>query len=253
MTDSDEKDRAQAELAGASDLAVAIGPLLASSIQQTLVSWAKKVPVHTLLPWLQDQQAHHPPSKKACLCIGRAESFRLKGLDLASAAIARLSGKPILYVRGVPLDDAESLCKRVEESAKGRLDFRPQKYTVSQKELDASFHRATAVLMPSRTEGFGLVGLEAIARGIPFLASDGSGLAEILLKHGGELGLLSVVNFGNSDEENIDGLYGRLAPIWEAPEIAFKNAHQLAELLRPHLSEAKSITAFVKALRSLRG
>jgi len=36
------------------------------------------------------------------------------------------------------------------------------------------------VLMPSRTEGFGLVGLEAILAGTPVLVSEQSGLGELL-------------------------------------------------------------------------
>lgn len=251
MIESDTKDRAQADLAGASDLVVAVGPLLANRIWQSLASRSVKVQVHTLLPWIQEYGSQQPPQQKACLCIGRADSFHLKGLDLACAAISKLDEKPLLFMRGVAPADAEDLTKRVLCWSKGNIDFRPQQYTVSQADINASFHRATVVLMPSRTEGFGLVGIEAIARGVPFLTSDESGLAEILREHGGEPGSLSVVSFGPRDEENIDRLHAKLSPIWTAPDAAFKSARQLLSLLRPHLNEDKSISAFVDALRSL--
>lgn len=250
MTESDAKERAQAEIAGASDLVVAVGPLLASRSRQSLASRSVKVQVHTLLPWIQEHESQQPPQQKACLCIGRADSFHLKGLDLACAAISKLDEKPLLFMRGVAPADAEELTQHVLRWSKGNIDFRPQQYTVSQADINASFHRATVVLMPSRTEGFGLVGIEAIARGVPFLTSDESGLAEILRKHGGELGAQSVVRFGARDDENIDRLYARLNSIWAAPDTAFGNARQLLSLLRPHLNEEKSIAAFVEALRS---
>ena len=44
------------------------------------------------------------------------------------------------------------------------------------------FHQSDLVALPSRTEGFGLVGLEAISAGVPVLISGESGIAEALEK-----------------------------------------------------------------------
>ena len=44
------------------------------------------------------------------------------------------------------------------------------------------FHQSDLVALPSRTEGFGLVGLEAISAGVPVLVSGESGIAKALQK-----------------------------------------------------------------------
>lgn len=47
------------------------------------------------------------------------------------------------------------------------------------RELPALYRRATAVVMPSRVEGFGLPVLEAMRSGVPVIISDASALTEI--------------------------------------------------------------------------
>ncbi|MGW2640561.1 glycosyltransferase [Streptomyces sp. NPDC001348] len=42
---------------------------------------------------------------------------------------------------------------------------------------------ASLVVMPSRSEGFGLIGVEAVIRGVPLLVSANSGLAQLLREH----------------------------------------------------------------------
>ena len=44
------------------------------------------------------------------------------------------------------------------------------------------FYQSDLVSLPSRTEGFGLVALEAISAGVPVLVSAESGIAEALHK-----------------------------------------------------------------------
>ena len=52
----------------------------------------------------------------------------------------------------------------------------------NRKLLVKLFSHFDLVLMPSRTEGFGLTGLEALSAGIPILVSGNSGFAEALRK-----------------------------------------------------------------------
>jgi Glycosyltransferase len=51
---------------------------------------------------------------------------------------------------------------------------------VSDDLLDGLYRRAVALVMPSRTEGFGLPALEAMARGCPVVVSDAGSLPEVV-------------------------------------------------------------------------
>ena len=52
----------------------------------------------------------------------------------------------------------------------------------SREDLKRSFLEVDLVLMPSRSEGFGLTGLEALSAGLPVLVSSNSGFGEALSK-----------------------------------------------------------------------
>ncbi len=62
------------------------------------------------------------------------------------------------------------------------FQIRVREYTDDAERLSEDLRRSSLVLMPSRAEGFGLVGLEAIAAGVPVLVSDRSGLGELLVE-----------------------------------------------------------------------
>lgn len=55
---------------------------------------------------------------------------------------------------------------------------------VSRAEMEALYRSATAVLVPSRYEGFGLPALESMSRGVPLVVADAGSLPEVL--RGGE-------------------------------------------------------------------
>lgn len=51
---------------------------------------------------------------------------------------------------------------------------------VSRSEMERLYRRATAVLVPSRYEGFGLPALEAMSRGVPLVVADAGSLPEVV-------------------------------------------------------------------------
>lgn len=248
MRDGESKDRQQAELAGKANLVVAVGPRLKRSIEQSMYNWQCQAPVFEFLPWLPKHELVHAPKERAALWIGRADAAALKGLDLAVRALARLP-MPLLYIRGVKAEEAEPLREQINLWSKGKVESRFQEYTSDLKRIEASFRCASVVLMPSRAEGFGLVGIEAIARGIPALVSSESGLAELLRRHGNELGQAAIVQMSQDDDESVERLYQKLRPIWESPEQAFAQARALREGLDLHLDESRNIAALLAALR----
>src|SRR5919199_1461961 len=60
--------------------------------------------------------------------------------------------------------------------ARGRIEIRRD---ASDEEVDALYRGASALVLPSRYEGFGFTPLEAMARGCPVLASDIPALREV--------------------------------------------------------------------------
>ena len=117
-------------------------------------------------------------------CGGRAS----KGAGLGSAALAKVArerahGLPRLelIIRGAKPGSGDDLANSLRsEVGAADLNVIVRTFTTRGERLDADMRRASLVIMPSRTEGFGLVGLEAIAAGTPLLVSGESGLGQLL-------------------------------------------------------------------------
>lgn len=119
------------------------------------------------------------------LFVGRIQA--LKGVDVAVQAFAAL-GRPdatLLIVGGASGADGEHELVRVQTMVDdlglaGRVQFVPPQ----QHHILSTYYRAADVVwVPSRSESFGLVALEAAACGIPVVASAVGGL-ESLVDHG---------------------------------------------------------------------
>lgn len=139
-----------------------------------------------------DEPAGTPPgSGPLLLFVGRLQ--RLKGPDVAIATLARvrrtIPGARLLIVGGPSgsgpgrLAAADLRRLAAEQGVTGAvevLDARPQ------EELAALYRAADVVVVPSRSETFGLVALEAQACGTPVVGARVTGLEEVV----GEGGLL---------------------------------------------------------------
>ncbi|KAI8482184.1 hypothetical protein Bbelb_400720 [Branchiostoma belcheri] len=120
------------------------------------------------------------------LSIGRVKNAEnLKGYNLTarSIGIARKELKSLRWItRGISKDDWENSMKILEANLNSG-DLKPTLRPYgTQEDIRNDMMMAHLVLMPSRSEPFGLVGLEAIAAGIPVLISDKSGLADMIKK-----------------------------------------------------------------------
>ncbi|XP_066304393.1 uncharacterized protein [Branchiostoma lanceolatum] len=125
--------------------------------------------------------------ERSVLSVGRVRDVEmLKGHDLAAGAIdkvaQRLGGQYTLRlrVRGIDENDFKESKRILEEKLKsGRVKPTLLPYG-TQEDIRRDMENCHLVLMPSRAEPFGLVGLEAIAAGVPVLISEHSGLAELI-------------------------------------------------------------------------
>lgn len=122
------------------------------------------------------------------LFVGRLE--RLKGVEIAIRALALLSDRSNPDLRLLVLgedsrDGDESEEERLKAIAnelgiRDRVDFLG---SVAHHELPYFYSAADACVMPSYSESFGLVGLEAQACGCPVVASDVPGLRSVVRDH----------------------------------------------------------------------
>ena len=128
------------------------------------------------------------PGRRVLLFVGRIQP--LKGLDLAVQALAEIDDAVLWAVGGPSGADGPTELERVQNLAADlgvddRLLILPPR---PHHEL-ADFYRAADVcLVPSRTESFGLVALEAAACGTPVVAASVGGLRSIVAD--GETGFL---------------------------------------------------------------
>jgi len=119
------------------------------------------------------------------LFVGRLE--RLKGVDIAIRALAELRRRghddTRLLVLGEDSRDAdESEMRRLKDiaEAEGVRDAVDFVGSVAHHELPYFYSAADACVMPSYSESFGLVGLEAQACGCPVVGSGVSGIRSVV-------------------------------------------------------------------------
>ncbi|MDP2624333.1 MAG: glycosyltransferase [Actinomycetota bacterium] len=102
----------------------------------------------------------------------------LKGIDVAIRALAHLESVRLLVVGGPSGPDGHAEMKRLEAlaaaTAPGRVVFLPP---VAHEEVVDVYRAADVVVVPSRSESFGLVAAEAQASGTPVVAARVGGLA----------------------------------------------------------------------------
>ena len=107
--------------------------------------------------------------------VGRVQP--LKGIDIAIRALPHLRDTRLLIVGGPSGPDGPAEMERLralaEEIAPGRVVFRPP---VIHDEVACVYRAADVVVVPSRSESFGLVAAEAQASGTPVVAARVGGL-----------------------------------------------------------------------------
>lgn len=123
-----------------------------------------------------------PNDVPVMLFVGRIQP--LKGLDVAIETLARLADRRarLVVVGGASGNEGETEVVRIRSLIESlgvtdRVDFvAPQAHHI----LSTYYRAADVVIVPSRSESFGLVALEAAACGVPVVASGVGGLITIV-------------------------------------------------------------------------
>ncbi len=180
------------------DLVFAVGPKLYASAADKVTR--KKVEI--FYPGLSDfKPVKELKIRFRPLVFGRVEksNVRVKQTELAISAFAKaismdseiaiIGNDPMLTVVGYDISDPHSLedevnrLQIISSDLAGRLcNVVPMPFVSNRKDLEELITNASVVMMLSFHEGFGLVGLEAIAAGVPLIISENTGLYQFLVE-----------------------------------------------------------------------
>ena len=212
ISKGEEKHKTEVKLCKMADLVVGVGPKLSEAFRLYLRGEGKNVIDFT--PGVFDEfvsvkQSPNEGTHRRVLIFGRGddEDFELKGFDIAGKAIAKLPDTLLVFA-GARDGKYEEIAKKMSEChGVPKRSLRVRGFVQSREDLKCLFQEVDLVLMPSRTEGFGLTGLEALSAGLPVLVSRNSGFGEALCK----------VSFGPSfviDSEDPEKWASAIKEIW---------------------------------------
>ena len=193
------------------------------------------------------------------LVLGRLEDIEIKGLDLAARAVgeaARRRGGTVpkleLLVRGAPDGTRDDLRTALREwSGMSQIVVRP--YTSDVATLGDDLRRASLLLMPSRAEGFGLVGLEAIVAGTPALISARSGLGQLLSEVlDVEQAARLVIPITQDDTKDVEAWEREVARVLSDRPTSFLRAAEVRALLAERKTWATAAETLLSVVETLR-
>lgn len=143
-----------------------------------------------------EKQPHHP---FRLLYVGAWR--KLKGVDLLAPIMQELGNDYILYYTGDT---------KLENDQDNTPDNMINIGRLNQQQVIQAMQTANAFLFPSRSEGFGLVVVEAMSCGLPVIVSDSSALTE-LVEH-------NVTGF-LCEKDNVDDFVQTIKHLKEHPEL----------------------------------
>ena len=187
---SEEKNQREASLCKLADLVMAVGPKLKGFYSTHLRSFNKDQDVVEFTPGIMRDltDATQSPNENnvfQVLMFGRGddEDFELKGYDIAAGAFTSHELKNdsyhLTFVGAAPGKQDELAAKLLKHGI-SRNQLFVKEYIKDRERLKELLLRMDLVIMPSRTEGFGLTALEALSAGLPVLAGHNSGFSKAL-------------------------------------------------------------------------
>ena len=186
IDDNERKHREEVELCEKADAVIAVGKELRQKYQRSLPD----IEVHAFTPGIFDSFVLDQPPRQlplteedkfVCLVCGRAseEDRFLKGYDIIADAIGNLGENYKLVFVGSPSGKQREIEEWFLKTKITREQLTICGY-VDQKQLKKQIRTSDMLALPSRTEGFGLVALEAISADANVLVSKQAGISRVL-------------------------------------------------------------------------
>ena len=190
ISTGEEKNLSEVSLFTEADLVVTIGPKLREFVSVSLRSCGREQTVFPMMPGIFSEfycvkSSPVDAENFYVLAFGRCdpEDFYLKGFDIAAEALAELDERSYhLTVVGATDGKQEQLVKDLLKHRISPCQLTVNTFCKDRESLAKVFSQNDLVIMPSKTEGFGLTALEALSAGLPILVSSNSGFADALKK-----------------------------------------------------------------------
>ena len=193
ISKGETKHESEVELCKLADLVVPVGPRLKEAYSSYLQRCKTDQDVLSITPGLFQREfgdlvAKQDPNEDGefkVLLFGRGddEDFELKGYNIAAKAFTdqRLKNKPyhLIFV-GAPEGKQEEVRRKLLQRGIAKAQLTVRKFIRSREKLKDLLCEADLAIMPSESEGFGLVALEALSAGLPILVACRSGIAKAL-------------------------------------------------------------------------
>ena len=193
ISKGETKHKSEVELCKLADLVVPIGPKLKEAYTSYLQRCKTDQDVLSITPGLFQRefgdlvpkQDPNEDGEFKVLLFGRGddEDFELKGYNIAAKAFTdqRLKNKPyhLIFV-GAPEGKQEEVREKLLQRGIAEAQLTVRKFIQSRDRLKDLLCEADLTIMPSKSEGFGLVALEALSAGLPILVGSRSGFAKAL-------------------------------------------------------------------------
>jgi len=195
IEENEKKHKSEIDLCKAADVVVAVG----SRLQQKYSNCLPHVKVEIITPGIFEKFLNESSQlfkdklaerKFSVFMFGRSsfEDLTLKGYDIVANAIGFLGkGFELTFVGSSPGEHTKIRQWFLDETTISRNQITIRGYCNEEDELKMMYYESDIIVLPSRTEGFGLVALEAISADIPVLIAGETGIAQALHKvEGGE-------------------------------------------------------------------
>ena len=191
ISKGETKHESEVELCKLADLVVPVGPRLKEAYISYLQRYKTGQDVLSITPGLFQRefgdliQTRNEHAEFKVLLFGRGddEDFELKGYNIAAQAFTdqRLKNKTyrLIFV-GAPEGKQEEVREKLLQRGIAEAQLTVRKFIQSRDRLKDLLCEADLAIMPSKSEGFGLVALEALSAGLPILVGSRSGFAKAL-------------------------------------------------------------------------
>ena len=193
ISKGETKHESEVELCKLADIVVPVGPRLNEEYSSYLHRYKTDQDVLSITPGLFQREfgdlvARQNPNEDGVFKVlifgrGDGEDFELKGYNIAAQAFTdqRLKNKPyhLIFV-GAPEGKQEEVREKLLQRGIAEAQLTVRKFIQSRERMKDLLCEADLAIMPSKSEGFGLVALEALSAGLPILVASKSGFAKAL-------------------------------------------------------------------------